>query len=137
ILKDDKVGEAARSLFADAQEMLTQIVEEKWLQARAVIGFWPANEVGTDDVELYVDDERKETLATFHSLRQQMKRSSDRANFALADFVAPKETGIADYVGGFCVTAGFGEDEVARRFREKHDDYRAILSQALADRLAE
>ena len=137
ILNDDKVGEAARSLFADAQEMLTQIVEEKWLQARAVIGFWPANEVGTDDVELYVDDERKETLATFHSLRQQMKRSSDRANFALADFVAPKETGIADYVGGFCVTAGFGEDEVARRFREKHDDYRAILSQALADRLAE
>ena len=137
ILNDDKVGEAARSLFADAQEMLTQIVEEKWLQARAVIGFWPANEVGTDDVELYVDDERKETLATFHSLRQQMKRSSDRANFALADFVAPKETGIADYVGGFCVTAGFGEDEVARRFREQHDDYRAILSQALADRLAE
>lgn len=137
ILKDDKVGEAARSLFADAQEMLTQIVEEKWLQARAVIGFWPANEVGTDDVELYVNDERKEALATFHSLRQQMKRSSDRANFALSDFVAPKETGIADYVGGFCVTAGFGEDEVARRFREQHDDYRAILSQALADRLAE
>jgi len=137
ILEDAQVGEAARSLFADAQEMLKQIVEEKWLQARAVIGFWPANEIGTDDIELYVDDERKETLAIFHSLRQQMKRSSDRANFALSDFVAPKESNIADYVGGFSVTAGFGEDEVARRFREKHDDYRAILSQALADRLAE
>ncbi|MEW6091812.1 MAG: vitamin B12 dependent-methionine synthase activation domain-containing protein, partial [Pseudomonadota bacterium] len=137
ILDDATVGEAARSLFADAQDMLKQMVEEKWLKARAVIGFWPANEVGIDDIELYTGDDRKETLATFHSLRQQMKRTSERANFALADFVAPKESGIADYVGAFCVSAGFGEDDVAKDFKAKNDDYRAILSQALADRLAE
>jgi 5-methyltetrahydrofolate--homocysteine methyltransferase len=137
ILDDATVGEAARSLFADAQDMLKQMVEEKWLKARAVIGFWPANEVGIDDIELYTGDDRKETLATFHSLRQQMKRTSERANFALADFVAPKESGIADYIGAFCVSAGFGEDDVAKDFKAKNDDYRAILSQALADRLAE
>jgi 5-methyltetrahydrofolate--homocysteine methyltransferase len=137
ILDDDKVGEAARSLFADAQEMLKQMVAEKWLKARAVIGFWPANEIDVDDIELYADDERKERLEVFHTLRQQMKRSSERANFALSDFVAPKESGVADYIGGFCVSAGFGEDDIAKGFREKHDDYRAILSQALADRLAE
>lgn len=137
ILEDATVGEAARSLFADAQEMLKQMVEEKWLKARAVVGFWPANEVATDDIELYTGDDRKETLATFHSLRQQMKRTSERANFALADFVAPKESGIADYIGAFCVSAGFGEDDVAKEFKAKNDDYRAILSQALADRLAE
>jgi 5-methyltetrahydrofolate--homocysteine methyltransferase len=137
ILDDATVGEAARSLFADAHDMLKQMVEEKWLKARAVIGFWPANEVGIDDIELYTGDDRKETLATFHSLRQQMKRTSERANFALADFVAPKESGIADYIGAFCVSAGFGEDDVAKDFKAKNDDYRAILSQALADRLAE
>jgi len=137
ILDDDKVGEAARSLFDDAQEMLKQMVEEKWLKARAVIGFWPANEIDVDDIELYADDDRKERLEVFHTLRQQMKRSSERANFALSDFVAPKESGVGDYIGGFCVSAGFGEDDIARGFREKHDDYRAILSQALADRLAE
>lgn len=137
ILKDDKVGEAARGLFDDAQAMLKQMVEEKWVKAAAVIGFWPANQVADDDIELYTDDARKETLAMLHSLRQQMKRSSDRANMALADFVAPKDTGIEDYVGGFAVTAGFGEDEVAKRFEEANDDYRAILSKALADRLAE
>ena len=137
ILKDDKVGEAARGLFDDAQTMLKQMVEEKWLKASAVIGFWPANQVAEDDIELFADDARKETLAMLHSLRQQMKRSSDRANMALADFVAPKDTGIEDYVGGFAVTAGFGEDEVAKRFEDANDDYKAILSKALADRLAE
>jgi 5-methyltetrahydrofolate--homocysteine methyltransferase len=137
ILQDDKVGEAARGLFDDAQEMLKQMVEEKWLKARAVIGFWPANEIGTDDIELYTDDERKERLDVFHTLRQQMKRSSKRANYALSDFIAPKDSGVADYIGGFCVSAGFGEDDIAKSFREKNDDYRAILSQALADRLAE
>lgn len=138
ILKDEKVGEAARSLFADAQEMLKQMVEEKWLTARAVIGFWPANQVGTDDIEIYGDDSRDETKALLHSLRQQMKRkNSDRANMALADFIAPKESGVSDYIGGFAVTTGFGEDEVAKRFEEKNDDYRSILSKALADRLAE
>ena len=137
ILEDETVGEAARSLFADAQEMLTQMVEEKWLKARAVVGFWPANEVSVDDIELYTGDDREETLATFHSLRQQMKRTSERANFALSDFVAPKDSGVADYIGAFCVSAGFGEDDVAKEFKKKNDDYRAILSQALADRLAE
>lgn len=138
ILQDEKVGEAARGLFADAQEMLKQMVEEKWLKARAVIGFWRANQVACDDIALYADDERRETIALLHSLRQQMKRkNSDRANMALADFVAPRESGIEDYVGGFAVSTGFGEDEVAKRFEEKNDDYRAILSKALADRLAE
>ncbi len=138
ILDDDKVGEAARSLFEDAQEMLKQMVEEKWLKARAVIGFWPANEIDTDDIELYTGDDRKERLEVFHTLRQQMKRSSsDRANYALSDFIAPKDSGVEDYIGGFCVSAGFGEDDIAKGFKEKNDDYRAILSQALADRLAE
>jgi len=138
ILKDDKMGEAAQALFDDAQEMLAQMVSEKWLKASAVIGFWPANQIGTDDIELYTDDSRKERLTVLHSLRQQMARgTSDRANMALADFIAPKETGIADYIGGFAVTSGHGEDEVAKRFEEKNDDYKAILSKALADRLAE
>ncbi|MBI1261183.1 MAG: methionine synthase [Rhizobiales bacterium] len=138
ILHDEKVGEAARSLFADAQEMLKQMVEEKWLTARAVIGFWPANQVGTDDIEIYGDEDRAEAEAVLHSLRQQMKRkNSERANMALADFIAPKESGVPDYIGGFAVTTGFGEDEVAKRFEEKNDDYRSILSKALADRLAE
>ncbi len=138
ILQDDKVGEAARSLFADAQEMLKQMVDEKWLRASAVIGFWPANSVGVDDIELYSDDTRAETKAMLHSLRQQMTRGkSDRANMALADFIAPKETGIADYIGGFAVTTGHGEDEVAKAFADKLDDYKSILSKALADRLAE
>jgi len=138
ILDDPRLGEAARPLFADAQEMLQQMVAEKWVKASGVIGFWPANSVGDDDIELYTDDSRKTVLTTLHSLRQQMARGkSARANIALADFVAPKESGIADYVGGFAVTSGHGEDDVARRFEEKHDDYRAILSKALADRLAE
>ena len=137
ILNDDKVGEAARSLFEDAQEMLKEMVEEKWLTAKAVVGFFPANQIGEDDIELYTDDSREHRLTVLHTLRQQMKRDSARANYALADFIAPKETGIADYIGGFAVTAGHGEDAVAKRFKDKNDDYRAILSQALADRLAE
>jgi len=138
ILNDDKIGEAARSLYADAQEMLKQMVEEKWLKASAVIGFWPANQVGMDDIELYSDDTRSETRAMLHSLRQQMARGkSERANMALADFIAPKESGIADYIGGFAVTTGHGEDEVAKQFADKLDDYKSILSKALADRLAE
>ena len=138
ILKDDKMGEAARTLYADAREMLQQMIEEKWLRASAVIGFWPANEIGGDDIELYTDDSRKERLTVLHTLRQQMmRRNSDRPNMAIADFIAPKETGVADYIGGFAVTAGHGEDEVASRFQSANDDYKAILSKALADRLAE
>jgi 5-methyltetrahydrofolate--homocysteine methyltransferase len=137
ILKDDKYGEAARPLFDDAQAMLKQLIGEKWLTANGVVGFWPANSVG-DDVELYTDDTRSKRLATLHTLRQQMARDSGaRANLALADFVAPKETGLADYVGGFAVTAGIGEEDVARRFERANDDYSKIMIKALADRLAE
>jgi 5-methyltetrahydrofolate--homocysteine methyltransferase len=136
ILDDAVYGKAARPLYEDAVAMLKQMVEEKWLTARGVIGFWPANGVG-DDIELYTDDSRSERLATFHGLRQQMARGNTRANFNIADYVAPKETGLADYVGGFAVSAGFGEDAVAERFARANDDYSKILSQSLADRLAE
>jgi len=136
ILQDDKYGEAARPLFDDAKAMLKQIIEEKWLTANAVVGFWPANSVG-DDIELFADETRKTPLATLHTLRQQMARESGKANIALADFVAPKETGLADYIGGFALTAGIGEEDVARRFDRANDDYSKILVKALADRLAE
>ena len=136
ILKDDKYGEAARHLYEDARNMLRQLVEEKWLTANGVVGFWPANSVG-DDIELYTDDTRTKRLATLHALRQQMARDRARANLALADFVAPKETGIPDYVGGFAVTTGIGEEDLARRFERANDDYSKIMVKALADRLAE
>jgi 5-methyltetrahydrofolate--homocysteine methyltransferase len=136
ILQDDKYGEAARQLFDDAQAMLKQLIEENWLTANAVVGFWPANSMG-DDIELYTDDTRAKRLATLHTIRQQMAREQGKPNLALADFVAPKETGLADYVGGFAVTAGIGEEDVARRFERANDDYSKILVKALADRLAE
>jgi 5-methyltetrahydrofolate--homocysteine methyltransferase len=136
ILEDDKYGEAARNLFDDAQAMLKQLVEEKWLKASAVAGFWAANSVG-DDIALFADETRKIPLATLHTLRQQMRRDGGKPNLALADFVAPKESGLADYVGGFAVTAGIGEEDVARRFERANDDYSKIMVKALADRLAE
>jgi len=136
ILEDDKYGEAARNLFADAQAMLKQLIAEKWLVANGVVGFWPANSVG-DDIEIYSDDSRKTEIATLHTLRQQMLRDERKPNLALADFVAPKETGLADYVGGFAVTTGIGEGDVARRFERANDDYSKIMVKALADRLAE
>jgi len=139
ILEDATVGKAARGLFNDAQAMLQRLVGEKWLTARAVIGFWPANAVG-DDIEIYTDDTRTTVLMTVHSLRQQMVRegnSNDRANMALADFIAPKDSGVKDYIGAFAVTAGIGTDEKVREFERDQDDYNAILFKALADRLAE
>ena len=136
ILQDDKYGEAARQLFDDAQAMLKQLIEENWLTANGVVGFWPANSVG-DDIELYTDDTRSTHLTALHTLRQQMARGQGKANLALADFVAPKETGLADYIGGFAVTAGIGEEDVARRFERASDDYSKIMVKALADRLAE
>lgn len=136
ILEDETVGPAARALFADAQAMLTRIVEEKWLTARAVIGFWPANAEG-DDIILFRDDTRKTPLATLHTLRQQLARREGRANIALSDFVAPVASGVADYVGGFAVTTGIGEEERTAAFKAANDDYSAILLKALADRLAE
>ncbi|ODN70072.1 Methionine synthase [Methylobrevis pamukkalensis] len=136
ILEDEHYGPAARALFEDAQAMLKQMIDEKWLTARAVIGLWPANAVG-DDIEVYADESRTTPIARFHGLRQQIARDSARANMSISDFVAPKATGVADYVGGFAVTAGIGEDVVAERFARANDDYSKILSQALADRLAE
>jgi 5-methyltetrahydrofolate--homocysteine methyltransferase len=137
ILDDDKYGAAARSLFEDAQVLLDHIIEGKWLTANGIIGLWPANSIGDDDIELYTDDSRGEQFAMLHTLRQQIARDGDRANTALADFIAPKETGVADYIGGFAVTTGLGEEPHLKRFEEEHDDYSKIMFKALADRLAE
>ena len=136
ILNDEIVGVEATSLFADAQKMLKQIVDEKWLQARAVIGFFPANSVA-DDIEIYADDNRTEVKAMLFHLRQQMAKPSDRPNSCISDFVAPKESGKKDYVGAFAVTTGIGIDEHVKRFEADHDDYNSIMLKALADRLAE
>ncbi|ATQ42195.1 methionine synthase [Caulobacter mirabilis] len=135
ILEDDVVGEAASDLWRDAQAMLKQIIDEKWFEARGVVGFWPAQADG-DDVVLYTDETRTTELTRLHTLRQQMAKSGDKANLALSDFIAPVG-GPADWIGGFAVTAGHGELEVAKRFKDAGDDYSAILSTALADRLAE
>jgi len=139
VLDDSRYGEAARPLFEDAQALLRQLVAEKWISANAVIGFWPANSVGDDDIRLYSDDSRKLPLATLHTLRQQIARSggNHRGNTALADFIAPESSGVADYVGGFAVTAGIGEEVIAERFQRANDDYSKIMVKALADRLAE
>jgi 5-methyltetrahydrofolate--homocysteine methyltransferase len=136
ILDDKKFGEAARPLYEDARAMLKKIVEEKWFRAGAAIGFWPANAEG-DDIVLFADEARKTPLATLHTLRQQLTKREGRFNEALSDFVAPRDSGLADYVGAFAVTTGVGEDEIAERFKQKNDDYSAILAKALADRLAE
>jgi 5-methyltetrahydrofolate--homocysteine methyltransferase len=135
ILDDVRQGEAARSLFADAEAMLAKIIDEGWLTARGVIGLWPANAEG-DDVALYADDKRGEPMEIVHFLRQQMNKTRG-PNMCLADFVAPKETGIGDYMGAFAVTAGHGSTERAKAFEDAHDDYQSILLKALADRLAE
>jgi 5-methyltetrahydrofolate--homocysteine methyltransferase len=138
ILDDPVVGATARQTFADAQAMLQRIVAEKWLTARGVIGLWPANTVGDDDIEVFADESRTGVIAVIHTLRQQMARDqANRANLALADFIAPKETGIADWLGGFAVTAGHGLEAIVADFERRHDDYAAIMVKALADRLAE
>jgi len=136
ILEDEKQGEAARTLYEDAKAMLKRIVDERWFQAKAIIGFWPANAVG-DDIHLFKGESRQETLAVFHTLRQQLSRRDGRSNTALSDFVAPKDSGRADYIGGFVVTAGLGEDEISKKFEGRNDDYSSIMAKALADRLAE
>ena len=135
ILNDMIVGEQARQLYDDAQTMLTQIVNQKWLQARAVIGLFPANRANDDDIEVYTDENRTQVLTTLHHLRQQNKRPDAKPNQCLADFIAPP--GIDDYVGAFAVTAGIGIDEKIAEFEQDHDDYSAIMLKALADRLAE
>jgi 5-methyltetrahydrofolate--homocysteine methyltransferase len=138
ILTDPATARAAGSLFKDAQALLDRIVPERLLTAKAVVGFWPANSVG-DDIELYRDEARKERLAVVHTIRQQMARAdgAGRANYALADFVARKDSGVPDFFGGFAVTAGHGVDALVAEFERAHDDYSAILAKALADRLAE
>ena len=137
ILTDDKVGKVATELFNDAQKMLAKIIEGKWLQASGVIGFWPANQSPNtvDDIVIYGDKARKFPIATLHTLRQQMAREAGRPNLALSDFIAP--VGVEDYIGGFAVTAGLGEDKHIKKFEAAKDDYSAILLRALADRLAE
>jgi 5-methyltetrahydrofolate--homocysteine methyltransferase len=117
--------------------MLRQIVAEGWLVANGVIGLWPANSIDDDDIAVYADEARTKPIAMLHTLRQQIARDNARANTALADFVAPKASGVADYLGGFAVTAGIGEKAVAERFQRAHDDYSKIMVKALADRLAE
>ncbi|MBT3990589.1 MAG: methionine synthase [Rhodospirillaceae bacterium] len=136
ILDDKVVGDAAKSLFNDAQAMLQRLIGEQWLRASGVIGFFPANAVG-DDIEIYTDESRSEVRTIIPFVRQQMAKTSGRANFCLADFIAPKETGIADYIGGFAVTAGLDIEKKLEEFAATHDDYSDILLKALADRLAE
>jgi 5-methyltetrahydrofolate--homocysteine methyltransferase len=135
ILEDDVVGEAARGLFKDAQAMLEKIVAERWFEAKGVVGFWPAAADG-DDIVVYEDESRTTEKARLHTLRQQMSRQAGKPNLALSDFIAPVG-GAPDYVGGFAVTAGHNEIEIAARFKAAGDDYNAILSAALGDRLAE
>jgi 5-methyltetrahydrofolate--homocysteine methyltransferase len=134
ILDDEIVGEAAKPLYADARAMLDKMVAEKWVTAKGVIGFWPANRVG-DDIAVWQDEGRTKRETTFHTLRQQMIKSAGSANLALSDFVAPE--GVDDWIGGFAVTAGHGERERTQAFKDANDDYSAILFQALCDRLAE
>jgi 5-methyltetrahydrofolate--homocysteine methyltransferase len=135
ILTDEVVGEAATALFADAQAMLNKLIDEKLIKARALFGFWPANQVQDDDIEVYGED--GQPLARLHHLRQQTIKPDGKPNFSLADFVAPKDGGLTDYVGGFITTAGIGAEEVAKAYQQAGDDYNSIMVKALADRLAE
>src|SRR5450631_66346 len=137
ILTDDVVGEAASSLYADATRMLDRLIEEKWLKARAAIGFFPANSVGDDDINVFADEARESVALRLHNLRQQKSKPQDQAQLCLSDFVAPASTGRADYIGAFAVTAGIGIESHVARFEAQHDDYSSIMLKALADRLAE
>ena len=136
ILDDKVVGSVAQDLFADGQTMLDQIIDEAWLTPRAVVGFWPANAIG-DDIAVYADQGRTAELARLHSLRQQVRHSDDRPNWALADFVAPESTHLKDHVGAFVVSTGHGVSDRAHAFEAANDDYSSIMLKALADRLAE
>jgi 5-methyltetrahydrofolate--homocysteine methyltransferase len=137
ILQDELVGEEARKLFADAQAMLKRIVEEKWLTANAVFGLFPANAVNSDDIEIYTDETRKKVAMTWHNLRQQTKKPNDIPNYCLADYIAPKDSKVKDYIGAFAVTTGVGIDARVAEFEKQNDDYNAIMLKSLADRLAE
>jgi 5-methyltetrahydrofolate--homocysteine methyltransferase len=136
ILDDPVIGSKARELYADARKLLDEIVAKELLTARGVYGFFPANSV-EDDIELYADESRGTVLTTFHTLRQQMEKPEGQSNLALADFIAPKDSGRLDYLGAFAVTAGVGIEALCERFERDHDDYNSIMAKALADRLAE
>ncbi len=135
ILRDPVIGEAARAVYADAQSMLKKIIEERWISANGVFGFWPARRAGSDDIELFDSVNSAAPIATLHHLRQQSKKGADGPHFSLADFIAPAPH--LDYIGAFAVTAGTGIDAIVARFEAAHDDYSAIMIKALADRLAE
>ena len=136
LLDDPEKGPRCRELFNDAQKLLDQLIDKKQIHGKAVYGFFPAASVG-DDIEIYTDDTRTSVLTTFHTLRQQMDKPEDQANYALSDFIAPKDSGRRDYLGAFALTTGLGVDEVAKVYEADHDDYNAIMTKALADRLAE
>jgi 5-methyltetrahydrofolate--homocysteine methyltransferase len=136
ILQDDVVGEAARKVFAEAQEMLSRIIRERWVKVNGVLGIYPAAQAAGEDIEIYRDEARSERLMTWHNLRQQNQKPSGRANLCLADFIAPRESGVRDWIGAFAVCAGGIEQRVAD-FEARHDDYNAIMLKVLADRLAE
>ena len=136
ILEDEVVGETARGVYADAQTMLDQLISQEWIQAKAVFGIFPANSVG-DDIELYADESRDEAMMTWFGLRQQHVRPSGKPHWCLADFIAPKSSGVSDWCGAFAVTAGLGIEHMLEEFHEAHDDYHAIMLKSLADRLAE
>jgi 5-methyltetrahydrofolate--homocysteine methyltransferase len=136
ILDDEVVGETARSVFADGRALLDRVVAEGWLQARAVFGLFPANSLG-DDIAFYADETRASPLMTWHGLRQQHQRPTGKPHWCLADFVAPKDSGVADWCGAFAVTAGLGIERRLAEFEAVHDDYHAIMLKSLADRLAE
>jgi 5-methyltetrahydrofolate--homocysteine methyltransferase len=136
ILQDPVVGEAARNVLKEGQAMLDRVVKGRWITASGVFGLWPANAVG-DDIEIYADDKRERVLMTWHNLRQQNQKPPGNPNQCLSDFVAPKDSGVADYLGAFAVTSGIGIDAKVKEFVDKNDDYSAIMVKAIADRLAE
>ncbi|MRI34380.1 methionine synthase [Endozoicomonas sp. OPT23] len=137
VLEDEVVGEAATSLYEDAREMLKDLIDNKKISARAAIGFWPASQINGDDLEVYQDENRSDVKTLLHHLRQQNPRPDDKPNYSLADFIAPKSTGLEDYIGGFITTAGIGAEELAKQYEDNGDDYNSIMVKALADRLAE
>jgi 5-methyltetrahydrofolate--homocysteine methyltransferase len=138
ILDDEIVGVEAKKVLAEGQAMLKRIIEGKWLTANAVFGIFPANSInGGDDIEIYADEKRDRVLMTWHNLRQQNVKPTGRPNLCLGDFVAPKDSGVKDYIGAFAVTAGIGIDKRVKAYEDQHDDYNSIMLKAIADRLAE
>jgi 5-methyltetrahydrofolate--homocysteine methyltransferase len=137
IFDNKAVGGEAKKLFDDANKLLDKIINEKLLTANGIVGLFPANSVEVDDIEVYSDDSRSGVKRVLHTIRQQMQKSPGEPNIALADFIAPKESGVEDYIGMFAVTAGIGIEKLVEKFEKDHDDYNSIMVKAIADRLAE